>query len=292
MTEVAVLVVKDWFAIKMMTLVMVYVALTRIITMTRMTRRTWMMKRVTIMMTVMMACGQDKYDDKLARMTRLLTEWQWWRQWWQGWWPWWWRMWPWQGWRRRLWRVTCPQAEVHNPVVCHSHSVLQYPCLVLTYTYTYMCIYAHIYRETHKHKHMQRQNDKHSYILAQRPSILYSTFLQCVDNKAVYRLVVHRGHQRKYQCQQDRSRLSADLFNPLGNCCICFISFHLAQHDPATTSSAGQHPMNHHCPIVQQIGCEQLLSGPLTLSIWDNLCFECFVNSATSSWLHNGLTSI
>ena len=58
----------------MMTLVMVYMALTRIITMTRMTWRTWMMKRVTIMMTVVTVCGQDKDDDKLARMTRILTE--------------------------------------------------------------------------------------------------------------------------------------------------------------------------------------------------------------------------
>ena len=58
----------------MMTLVIVYLVLTRITTMARMTRRTWMMKRVTIMMTVVTVCGQDKDDDKLARMTRILTE--------------------------------------------------------------------------------------------------------------------------------------------------------------------------------------------------------------------------
>ena len=52
----------------------VYLVLTRITTMARMTRRTWMMKRVTIMMTVVTVCGQDKDDDKLARMTRILTE--------------------------------------------------------------------------------------------------------------------------------------------------------------------------------------------------------------------------
>ena len=227
--------------------------------------------------------NDNKDDDKLARMTRILTEWQWWRQWWQGWWLWWWCMWPWQGWRRGPRRSTCPQAEPHNPVVCNSHSVLQYPSYVLTH----MCKYTH----TQKHRNTITWKDKLTNI-----QTCMHTHLHRALNLGFYILAMcgqqgGKGHQHEYQCQQDRSRLSADLFNPVGNCCICFISFHLAQHDPATTSS-GQHPMNHHCPIVQQIGCEQLLSGLLTLSIWDNLCFECFVNSATRSWLHNGLTSI